>query len=69
MKNRFAPSVVRDRMNQFAIAFLLTLVFFFTENATSVFAKAERCKVSATYPQPVAGLDLDAGLVESVDLI
>ena len=45
MKNRFAPSVVRDRMNQFAIAFLLTLVFFFTENATSVFAKAERCKV------------------------
>ncbi len=45
MKNLCSPSVVRDRMNQFTIAFLLTLVFFFTQNATLVFAKAERCKV------------------------
>jgi len=45
MKNLFSPSVVGDRMSQFAIAFLLTLVFSFTQNATSVFAKAERCKV------------------------
>jgi len=45
MKNLFSPSVVRDRMNHFAIAFLLTLAFFFTQNAPLVFAKAERCKV------------------------
>jgi len=45
MKNLFSPSVVRDRRNHFASAFLLTLVFFFTQNATLVFAKAERCKV------------------------
>jgi len=45
MKTRFNPSVVKGRMNHFAIAFLLTLVFFFTQNATPAFAKAERCKV------------------------
>jgi len=45
MKSLFSLSVVKDQMNHFAIAFLLTLVFFFTQNATSVFAKAERCKV------------------------
>jgi ppGpp synthetase/RelA/SpoT-type nucleotidyltranferase len=32
-------------MKHFAAAFLLSLVFFFTQNATSVFAKEERCKV------------------------
>ena len=45
MKSLFSPSVVREQMNHFATAFLLTLVFFFTQNATSVFAKEERCKV------------------------
>ncbi len=45
MKSIFSPSVVRDQMKHFATAFLLTLVFFFTQNTTSVFAKEERCKV------------------------
>jgi len=45
MKNQFATSVVGVQINYFAITFLLTLVFFFTQNATSVSAEAERCKV------------------------
>jgi ppGpp synthetase/RelA/SpoT-type nucleotidyltranferase len=45
MKNQFATSVFGVQINYFAITFLLTLVFFFTQNATSVSAEAERCKV------------------------
>jgi len=45
MKNQFATSVVGVQINYFAITFLLTLVFFFTQNATPVSAKVERCKV------------------------
>ena len=45
MKNVFSPLAVRVRKNYFAFPFLLTLAFFFTQNAVLVFAESDRCNV------------------------